>query len=389
MRVLYVSHTARVSGGERSLLDLVTALPRSVAAAIACPPGELAERARAAGVPTFAIAGTDGSLRLHPRHTTSALAQMSRAALSLRGLVRRLRPDVVHANSLRAGMVAGLAGRLGAPRPVVHVRDCMPATPLADAVRSFVSSSAGLIIANSQYTSGGYDVAGGAPVRVVHNAIDLERFDPQRHDRHACRARLALASDDVALGVVAQITPWKAQDDALRILAGLRSRWPGARLLLVGGVTFDAAATRYDNRAYERHLHALAADLGIADAVGFLGPREDIPEILRALDLLLVPSWEEPFGRTILEGMATGTPVVATSIGGPAEIISDGVDGRLLAPRIPELWVREIDGLLGDPQRTAAMTARARARVGRCHHRAAHVAAILDAYSDVSPSVRH
>jgi glycosyltransferase involved in cell wall biosynthesis len=389
MRVLYVSHTARVSGGERSLLDLVTALPQSVAAAIASPSGELAERARAAGVPTFAIAGTDGSLRLHPRHTTGAVAQMTHAALSLRALVRRLRPDVVHANSLRAGMVAGLASRLGAPRPVVHVRDCLPPTSLADAVRGLISSSAGLIIANSQYTGDGYDTASGAPVRVVHSTVDLERFDPQRHDRDACRARLGLAADDVALGVVAQITPWKAQDDALRILAGLRSRWPRVRLLLVGEVTFDAAATRYDNRAYERQLHRLAADLGIADAVDFLGRREDVPEILRALDLLLVPSWEEPFGRTILEGMAMGTPVVATSVGGPAEIISDGVDGRLLAPRTPELWVREIDGLLGDPQRTAAMTARAHARVSRCHQRAAHVAAILDAYNDLGPSVAH
>ena len=73
----------------------------------------------------------------------------------------------------------------------------------------------------------------------------------------------------------------------------------------------------------------------MSDAVHFLGEREDVPEILAALDLLLVPSWQEPFGRTVIEGMAMGRVVLATIVGGPREIIEDGVDGRLLAPREP------------------------------------------------------
>lgn len=109
MRVLYVNHTAEVSGSERSLLSLLAALPPHVHARVASPPGALAQATERLGIPVSTIAGTAGSLRLHPLHTPRALADMSRAALQLRGAARRHRADVVHANSIRAGIELGLA----------------------------------------------------------------------------------------------------------------------------------------------------------------------------------------------------------------------------------------------------------------------------------------
>src|SRR5207244_4255122 len=102
--------------------------------------------------------------------------------------------------------------------------------------------------------------------------------------------------------------------------------------LVVGEPTFTSGATRYRNEAYDESLRQLAAELGVSESVSFLGGREDVPEIVRSLDVLLVPSWEEPFGRTILEGMAMEVPVIATNVGGPPEIVADGKDGLLLPP---------------------------------------------------------
>ena len=65
--------------------------------------------------------------------------------------------------------------------------------------------------------------------------------------------------------------------------------------------------------------------------MSFLGEREDVPELIRALDILLLPSWEEPFGRALIEAMALEVPVIATSVGGPAEILDDGREGFLRA----------------------------------------------------------
>ena len=91
VRVLYVNHTARVSGGEVSLLGLLEALPYGIDAAVACPPGELSERLRGAGVEVIGIRGTDGSLRLHPLRTPRALAEMASAGLGVRRAAARVR----------------------------------------------------------------------------------------------------------------------------------------------------------------------------------------------------------------------------------------------------------------------------------------------------------
>ncbi|MDQ6674464.1 MAG: hypothetical protein M3069_27650, partial [Chloroflexota bacterium] len=85
------------------------------------------------------------------------------------------------------------------------------------------------------------------------------------------RDHLGVARSIPLLGVVAQLTPWKAQDDAIRTLAGLRRRWPEARLLIAGEVKFAHAATRHDNAGYARGLRDLVATLALEEHVVFLG----------------------------------------------------------------------------------------------------------------------
>ena len=85
----------------------------------------------------------------------------------------------------------------------------------------------------------------------------------------------------------------------------------------MGEVKFAGLCTRLDNRGYVAGLHRLVEGLGFVDAVEFVGERDDVPEIMAQADVLLVPSAEEPFGRTVVEAMAVETPVVATNIGGP------------------------------------------------------------------------
>lgn len=88
-----------------------------------------------------------------------------------------------------------------------------------------------------------------ARARAIHNAVDLERFDPARIERSEARAELGLDPAGVVLAVVAQLTPWKAQDGAVRIVRLLKDAHPGIRLLLAGSAKFVAGTTRYDNLA--------------------------------------------------------------------------------------------------------------------------------------------
>jgi glycosyltransferase involved in cell wall biosynthesis len=373
VRVLYVERTGLLGGGERSLLGLLEALPADVEARLACPPGPLQEQARRCGVPTVTIGESVGSLKLHPVHTPIALAAMASAGVGLLRAARAWPPDLLHANSIRAGMIAAPVARIARRPLVLHVRDRLPPSPVTRRLQSALATRVAAVIAISAHVARGFDPDGLARrLAVIDNPFDLVRLDPARIDREAARARLGLPPEAAVLALIGQITPWKGQEEAVLALATVRRTHPGTILLVVGETKFTARATRYDNRAYLRGLHGTVARLGLGDAVRFLGEREDVPEILRAADVALLPSWDEPFGRTVVEAMAMAIPVAATAVGGPSEIIRDGIDGMLLAPRRPESWASAIERLLDDQPGRRAMGAAARqavlARFGRERH---------------------
>ncbi len=381
MKVLYVNHTAEVSGAERSLLSLLAALPDTVDRRAAVPRGRLAAAVEQLGIPVTSIAGTAGSLRLHPLHTPRSLAEMSLAALQVRRAARRQRVDLVHANSIRAGIVLGLA-RVSPVATVVHVRDCLPAGTVSTATMRLIAATATTVVANSRYTARSVQAAAPrARVEVVHNAVDLERWDPARIDRGQARARLGAAGEcELLLGVVAQLSPWKGQDTAIEALRLLREDGIDAHLLLIGSAKFVARSTRFDNEAYVSGLRAQIARAGLADRVSLLGEREDVPELVRALDVLLLPSLEEPFGRAVIEAMALGVPVLATDVGGPAEIIEDGREGYLLAPGEPLAWAQAVRRIAESADRGAELGLAGRRRVQREFTIEHHVEAMLEVY---------
>ncbi|MEA2372969.1 MAG: L-malate glycosyltransferase [Solirubrobacteraceae bacterium] len=301
---------------------------------------------------------------------------MADAARRLRAIVRERRPDIVHANSTRAGLLA-IPAACGISPVVVHCRDALPSGRAGALVaRALIVGADGLvgISGHVAVTLGGQNWA-ARRISVVDNAIDLERFDPSSLPGKAdCRSTLGLGSD-LVLSVIAQITPWKGQDVAIETVAELRRRGRDAHLLVVGETKFLGPTTRFDNRAFERTLHALVETRALGDRVHFLGERGDPELILAASDVLLVPSTDEPFGRTIVEAMAMGVPVAATSVGGPREILRDGIGGLLVRGRDASAWADAVEALAVWPaDRGAAARAEANVRFSRARHTSAMLA---------------
>lgn len=383
MRVLYVNQTADVSGAERSLLTLLAGLPGAVEPILACPDGSLAETVRELGIAREPIAGTQASFRLHPLHTSRGLLEIGRSALQVRGLARRQAPGLVHANTTRAALLALLARR-SSPPVLAHIRDWAPEGRFSRIVLGLIARRADLIVANSAYIARQFDgMALRRPVRVIHNPVDLARFDPAGVDPMAARREFGLADGTTALAVIAQLTPWKGQDDAIRALAALRRSGHDVSLLLAGSAKFSGAGTQFDNRAFERELHSLAAELGVAERVRFLGERSDVPHVLAATDVLLLPSWQEAFGRIAIEAMAMGVPVVATEAGGPAEIVRPGVDGLLLPPRRPDVWAERLGPLVESAEERERMGSEGLRRAKRFSV-PVHVEQMLDVYRELT-----
>jgi glycosyltransferase involved in cell wall biosynthesis/2-polyprenyl-3-methyl-5-hydroxy-6-metoxy-1,4-benzoquinol methylase len=354
-----------VSGAEKTLLDLLRALPDDVEPIVACPNGELQQAVDELGVHRESITGTAGSLRLHPIHTPRGVIETARSTAEVRSAARRLNVDLIHANSIRAGLIGASVRVTGGPPIVSHLHDVLPSGRVGTTIARVLASSSRAVLANSAYTAADFTAksAGRGHVVVVDNPVDLERFDPAIVEVSLARAQFGLPRNAPLIGVVGQITPWKAQSDAIRALAIARRRHPQLKLVVAGAAKFVDPGTRHDNEAYDRSLRELVRQLDVEEAVIFLGEVNDVPALMAVLDIVLVPSWEEPFGRVVIEAMAMRTPVIATNIGGPADIITDGVDGVSLAPRSPESWSARVGELLDGPEAAAAIGDAARQRV--------------------------
>jgi glycosyltransferase involved in cell wall biosynthesis len=349
MRILFANHTSAWSGGEVSLMRLVEGLRADHDVCVACPAtGALADAVDRAGVDRLPLPSVDASLRLHPIQTPVGLAQLGSGGLALARAARRFRADVIHANSPRVGIMASIARARGGPPYVVRAHEHVPATPIGRMVRGLLVRTAGGVAAVSDYTAQRFNEGLRQPVASrVYNSIDHSRFNAAVRAAPV-REQLGVGPDAALLGQVAQITPWKGQDVAIRTVAGLRRAGIDAHLVLVGEVVFGGKGVRYDNHVFQRSLEALVDQLGVREAVHFRGQRDDVPGLLRALDLSLLPSWEEPFGLVTVESMAVGTPPLVGEVGAGPELVDDRVSGRVLAPKQPDEWVSAAKDLLED-----------------------------------------
>jgi L-malate glycosyltransferase len=379
--VLVLEHTAQISGAEKATMEMLRERPQRFRYLWACPEGPLAEEVTRLGAEHLPVTGTAGSLRLHPRHTPVAVGELLATGLQTRRLAARHRVDLVHAVSMRAAIAAAISRRLGGPPFVVWQHDVMPRSAKTVAIRRLVDAACSMLVAVSPHVADNLRELGfRSRTRVVFPPVSLERFDPQRVSRDGLRADIAPGPGPL-FGMVGQISPWKGHDTAIRALAEVRSTVPNARLAIAGGITFDDPATRFDNGRYLADLKELISDLGLGGAVTFAGQRSDVPELLAALDCLLLPSWDEPFGTIVWEAMAMRLPVIVSSVGGPGDAITHGRDGLVAPPREPSAWAAAMERIVKDPDAARHMGATARATAEQYSHREKSLEGLSHAHS--------
>jgi glycosyltransferase involved in cell wall biosynthesis len=366
MRILMINHTANFSGAEVALLRLIEGLSPNCDCAVACPSdGLFPDRLHSLGIEHHRITGSDASLRLRSARTPLALLNLMRSARQVRVISRKIGADVIHANGLRSGLIGCLIAGRNRPPLVVQSHEHLPTGRLGQIVRRVIAARADAVIGVTNRTAANFNDGLAQPIATrVYISIDQKRFRPGSTSKDELRTQLGIPEHAFLLAQIAQITPWKGQDVAIRALhemgmAGVRRE---VHLLLVGEVEFDSA--RYDNRGYAAQLRRLVAEFGLEDRVHFLGRRQDVPAIMEVADLTLLPSWNEPFGLVAAESMAMGTPVLVSSDSGVSEYVENGVSGHLLPAGEPHRWAEAILELIdGDSERIPAMGEQARARV--------------------------
>jgi glycosyltransferase involved in cell wall biosynthesis len=355
-RVVYLDHTAQLSGAELSLARLLPALDRVRAHVILAADGPLVGLLARQGCSTEVLAMPEGPRRLSRDAVTlrrlplRAGASTAAYVWRLARRVRRLAPDVIHTNSLKAALYGGLTGRLLGIPVVWQINDRISDDYLPrQAVRLMRSAATRLpdhIIVNSHATAATLPVL--RPVTIIPHVVPPQAMAP---------ARAARDQGPLRVGLVGRLSPWKGQDIFIRAFA-IAFAGTDAVALIVGGALFG-------EDHIETGLRSLAEDLGIADQVHLLGHRDDVHDVMSGLDVVVHASTiPEPFGMVIGEAMALGVPVVAANAGGPAEIIEHGVNGLLYRMGDPGELAGALRVLADDPalRQRLASAGRATAR---------------------------
>jgi glycosyltransferase involved in cell wall biosynthesis len=332
MKILFYNHTGQASGAEYLLLMILSRLDREkFEPVIVCPEaGPLTKLATELATPVEAVAGLQARFTWRLDRLAGYLGSFVRVVHEFRQKVVSINPDIIHANSIRAGLVATAATVGLKTRVVWHLHDLLPRHPLSTAVRVFAFlSTRTRMIAVSQSVAHNF-VGAFLPwkhrVTVILNGIELEKFRPNGNGTRDIRDELQLGNADPLIGIVGQLTPRKGQLELLRAFAEVTGKIPRAALLIVGAPLFNR------DEEYAALLKQTASELGIAGRVRLTGPRRDVPAIMQALDLLVLNSSVEPFGLVALEAMACGTPVLASITGGIPEMIEHGKNGWLVPP---------------------------------------------------------
>ncbi len=314
-------------------------------------------------------------------HAAGAARRLARdeipVALSLRRTMRSFRPHLVHLNDVlplnRPGAMASRSAGLPA---LCHCRSFDTATP-AD-TRWLLPGVEGMIFVSQAIAQ--VHLAAMPSLRhyaVIPNAVNLGDYAGPV-DRATVRVSLGVPADAPLLVLAGRISPWKGQHIFVEALAHVRETHPDVYGVIVG------LAEEADGPGYARRVQAQAEALGLGQHLHMAGFRADIPQVLAAADVVVHCSVKpEPFGRVIIEGMAAGRPVVASALGGAAEIIADGVDGLLTPAGDPAVLAAALLRLLADPDQRERLGQAGRSTVARRYQVDAHVRAVHAFYERV------
>lgn len=336
IKILYLDHVPYEGGAEVSLKELVKNLDKKrFEAIVVCPKN--APYAKELGKTDIRVVDFN-------YHWTAYkfIFPLLYDCIRLMGLIRREVPQIIHTNTRVTNQLGGLIN-IYCQAVFNHIRDRDP----LPSWKFKLIGNADLLIANSRKTKE-FLIAGGVPqdkIRLIYNGIDINKFDPERFNRTVCKEKLGIAKNQKVITTIGQIYPRKGISFLIKACKRLAFAESHAelkvKLLIVGS----------DPTPNERNLtflKSLISRLNLEEKVEFLGYREDIPDILAATDVFVLPSLEEPFGRVLIEAMAMKVPVVATNVGGIPEIVEDGKSGFLVPPKDPKALAEKLLVLLKD-----------------------------------------
>lgn len=328
MRILHTESSVGWGGQEnRTLNELITMRARGHELAVVSRPGaRIIDRAKEAGFQTFAV-DMRGAVDL-PN------------LLRLRSVIKSFRPDIVNTHSGRDTQLAGMAARMLWNRPRI-VRTRHLALPITS--KFTYSILPDHVVTVSRFV-GNYLASAGVPrecITAVPTGVDLAPY--RQGEPGNLRAELGLPPQVPLVGTVAILRKKKGHTELLEAANEVLRDFPDAHFIFAG------------DGPQQENLRKRIAELGLEGRVHLLGLRRDVINILKSLDLFVLPTYQEALGTAFIEAGATGRPAIGTKVDGVPEVIQDGETGLLVPPKNAGALAIAIRSLLADPSRRQAM----------------------------------
>ncbi len=377
--VLYLNHSAQMSGGEASLRSLLWGLRRAdlpFDAMIALPDGgRFAELLRDEGwnvtlAPLRRLQRPRGIIE-----SMASLVHVLQTAPMICRLVESSGAQIVHSNSTTAHLVGGVAGeRTGRPT-IWHCRDLVPLSRLAPQL----AGKATRVVAISNCVAELLEHEGvpSEKIVVVSNGLDPDEWQPKK--RSFLRESLGLPDDAFVFGVVGQLVPWKNHAAFIEAAAQVcaDTGCGPARFAIIGGDLWGEQAP------YVQELRELVKKHDLVERFNFVPHQADGADAVGALDCLVHPTHDEPFGRVIMEAMALSKPVIAMNENGPREIITHEHDGILVAPDEENGLAEAMKRVLSDAALRAHLSRHSRASIETKFHIDDSAAKMAEVYREL------
>lgn len=330
-RILHLFVTLPVGGAENLLLSILRRLDPQRFSSLVCCIGErgaLGEQVIAMGFPVTEF------------HLLHKGGMDRRVVPALIDLIRRERIDLVHSHLYHANFYGRLAARKAGVPAVASIHNTYTKHKWHRQLANwYLARHTTAIIAGSEEIKQDvvrYDFVPESLIEVIPNSVDLARSHSSL-PREQARQQLNLPGGAVVLGTVGRLEEQKGHRFLIEALAQLRQRGMDAYLLLVG-----------DGREAQA-LRDLSANLGLEQRVMFLGTRNDLGDLFRAMDLFVMPSLWEGLSLAMLSAMAAGLPVVATSVGGVRQVLGDDEYGFTVPPGDATVLASRIEACLATP----------------------------------------
>ncbi|AFD27135.1 glycosyltransferase family 4 protein [Deinococcus gobiensis] len=344
-RILFVDQSGQLGGAELSLIDVAKYYSEG-SKVVLFEDGPFRNRLESLGISVKIISLSQDirEIRRDSNKIPNIKSFLSIIKLVAQTTFEARKYDLIVPNTQKALMVCAIVGFLTRKPVLWFLRDIMSSEHFSQNMRRIVkivsNNLVKLVIANSQASAQALLDQGGNlnKVRVIHDGLDTKQIISQAGNGIPDLRSLLGISDEPLVGVFSRLSPWKGQHILLESLRDL----PGVHAIFVGDAIFG-------EKDYVEHLKNLVKDWDLEERVHFLGFREDVPALMRSVDIVLHTSTvAEPLGRVIIEGMLSRRPVIATAAGGALEIVQNGYNGLLVPPDDSKELTESILRLLND-----------------------------------------